>query len=64
VFACDKSDVMQVDKDQLYMVLAMISSYQQQSMVSLADLNLDAVTPPKLQGIDIPPAQAFALFAE
>ena len=37
------------------MVLALVSSYQQQHFVSLAELNLDAVTPPKLQGIDVPP---------
>ncbi len=43
------------------MVLALVSCYQQQKFLSLAELDLDAVAPPKLQGIDIPSRFALCL---
>ena len=45
---------LQIDREQLHMVLALISNYQQNKQVSLEDIDFDAVPPPKLQGIELP----------
>ena len=44
----------QIDREQLHMVLALISNHQQNKQVSLEDIDFDTVPPPKLQGVELP----------
>ena len=44
----------QIDREQLHMILALISNYQQNKKVSLEEIDFDAVPPPKLQGVELP----------